>query len=220
MKALSFFLVVGGVFLLLTQFLFPLLAVSSTTRPILTPLVLSSSADKSSFGKSGLEYFEFSELKNSLSSESEPSKIFYLTIPKLGIKRAEVAAESVKLSPDERLGHYAGTELPGEVGSTFIFGHSALPIFYNPKDYRTIFSTLDTLEKGDVVIVEYGEKYFRYLVERSAVLDPKDVRPLDDVSPRFLRKSYVTLMTCVPPGLDTKRLLVYASLAGETALGR
>ncbi len=206
---ISTLLVISGLFLLTNQILLPWLTTPPAQKPLLRPTAETTLGVKVEF--------EFTELEreSSVAVGSEPKdipKIFYVTIPKLGIEKAKVETNSESLSPDEHLGHYAGSALPGEVGNTFIYGHSVLPMFFSPEDYRTIFSTLDKLEEGDEVVVEFGEKYFRYLVEKSVVLNPKDVRPLESVTPQFLRHSYLTLMTCVPPGIRTKRLLVQAKL--------
>ncbi len=135
--------------------------------------------------------------------------LFYLSIPELGIERAEVETNSVEARPDERLGHYQGSALPGEPGNTFIYGHSVLPMFFNPENYKTIFSTLNQLEPGDQILVEYGGENYIYEAERLQVVKPEEVNPL--FIPRS-GSSYLTLMTCDPPGLKTKRLLVIAKL--------
>ena len=212
-KWTSVLLVGGGVFLIGNQILLPWLTAPSAQKPLLKPAAPSVAGTQS---KKGIEVgFEFTELrqesKKTRKQENIP-KVFYLTIPKLGIERAEVETNSENLSPDERLGHYPGSALPGEVGNTFIYGHSVLPMFYNPEDYRTIFSTLDKLEEGDEIAVEFGERHFRYTVEKSVVLTPEDVRPLESPAPTFSRQPYLTLMTCVPMGVGTDRLLVQARL--------
>ena len=214
-KGASVLLVVGGVFLIGNQIVLPWLTTPSAQKPLLKPLAPQVLAEMGGI----VEFeFEFSELQQeyentkTLKHKNTP-EIFYLTIPKLGIERAEVGTNSESLSPDERLGHYPGSALPGEVGNSFIYGHSVLPMFYDPKNYRTIFSTLDKLEKGDRVVVEFGERVFEYEVESWVTLKPEDVRPLESVSSSFLRDSYLTLMTCVPMGTGTNRLLVYARLA-------
>ncbi len=204
-------LVASGLFLIANQILLPWLTTPPAQKPLLKPTAPEVLAEESGIRVE----FEFTELKRepSVAVGSEPKdipKIFYITIPKLGIEKAEVETNSESLSPDENLGHYAGSALPGEVGNTFIYGHSVLPMFFSPEDYRTIFSTLDKLEKGDEVILEFGGNDFKYVVEKLIVLNPEDVRPLEPVSPSFLRQSYLTLMTCVPPGMRTKRLLVQA----------
>lgn len=212
-KLLSAVLVVSGLFLVTSQILLPWATTPSAEKPLLKPTAptVAGASSKIEVG------FEFTEL----AQQPEPKAIersknvprtFYLTVPKLGIEKAEVETNSRNLSPDERLGHYVGSALPGAVGNTFIYGHSALPIFFSPKDYRTIFSTLDKLEEGDEVTVEFGKEYFKYVVEKVVVLNPEDVKPLEPIAPAFLRQSYLTLMTCVPPGIRTKRLLVQARL--------
>jgi len=217
----STLLIVCGLFLITDQVLLPLLTTPPPQKPLLKPTTSQVLAVHKNLRPQEFVNFAFEELR---SKEQEPEvdcrekssknipEVFYLTIPKLGIKRAEVETNSRSLSPDERLGHYPGSALPGEVGNTFIYGHSVLPIFFDPKDYRTIFSTLDRLEEGDEIIVEFGGKFLKYVVEKLIVLNPEDVKPLEPVAPAFLRQSYLTLMTCVPPGIQTKRLLVQARL--------
>ncbi|NMB70018.1 sortase [candidate division WWE3 bacterium] len=116
----------------------------------------------------GFSEFEFRELDaedgNKNSAEELP-KFFTITIPKLGIKDAQVETNSPTLNPDKSLGHYKGSGLPGQVGNSFIYGHSVLPWFYNPKNYKTIFSTLDQLETGDSILVNYNGKDYKYIVE-------------------------------------------------------
>lgn len=124
------------------------------------------------------------------------SKIsFYnISIPKLKIENAVVAIGGEDLS--QNLIQYPGTAVPGKVGNAVIFGHSVLPIFYNPKDYISIFSTLPTLKKGDEIIVNYDSVTYKYLVEAGFDVYPTDVQVLQqDKSDSFL-----TLVTCVPPG--------------------
>jgi len=213
-KGVSVLLVGGGVLLVTNQMLIPWLATPPAQEPLLKPLAPQVLAETSGI----VEFeFEFNELRQDArirepDSSKKIPEIFYLTIPKLGIERAEVDTNSESLSPDERLGHYPGSALPGEVGNTFIYGHSVLPMFYNPKNYRTIFSTLEKLEEGDEFAVELGGRSFLYVVEKATVLRPEDVHPLEPVAPPLLQQSYLTLMTCVPPGVRTNRLLVQAKL--------
>lgn len=213
-KWASVLLVTGGIFLLTNQILLPWLGTPPAQKPLLKPTSPSVAG-----ATSGVKVeFEFTELAQPPEPRAvEPRtgdvpKVFYLTIPKLGIEKAEVETNSQSPSPDERLGHYPGSALPGEAGNAFIYGHSVLPMFYNPKNYRAIFSTLDELEKGDEVTVEFGDRIFAYKVESSVVLKPEDVRPLEPVSPLSLGDFHLTLMTCVPMGLGTDRLLVQARL--------
>ncbi len=213
-KLTSAALIAGGIFLLTNQIVLPLLTAPPAQKPLLKPTAPSVAGARSKGIEVGFEFTELQQEHKNIKTRKQGNtpNIFYLTIPKLGIERAEVETNSQNLSPDERLGHYLGSALPGEVGNTFIYGHSVLPMFYDPKNYRTIFSTLDKLEKGDEISVEFGEQHFKYLVEKSVVLKPEDVKPLEPIALEFLRQPSLTLMTCVPMGLGTNRLLVQAKL--------
>ena len=76
---------------------------------------------------------------------SSKVSFYTISIPKLKIENATVAIGGEDLA--KSLIQYPGTALPGKAGNAVIFGHSILPIFYNPKNYIAIFSTLPTLKK-------------------------------------------------------------------------
>lgn len=135
-----------------------------------------------------------------------PVNSYTLSIPKLKIEEAIVMIAGDDLN--ESLIHYGGTPLPGQYGNTVVFGHSTLPQFYNPKSYKTIFSLLPTLTYGDKVMVTYDDVQYTYIVYDMVVLDPTDLTPLEQ---RF-DDSYLTVVTCVPPGTYWKRLNVKAKL--------
>jgi sortase A len=134
---------------------------------------------------------------------------FYtLTIPKLGIEEAtvEIAGENLAKS----LVQYPGTAVPGKPGNSVIFGHSILPQFNDPKNYIAIFSLLPTLEKGDEIDVKYDGVSYHYEVESMFEILTTDLQVLDQQPD----SSYLTLVTCVPPGhpLKPKRLVVRAKV--------
>ncbi|MEK9143877.1 MAG: sortase [Patescibacteria group bacterium] len=131
---------------------------------------------------------------------------YTLSIPKLGIKDAYVIISGDDLN--RSLIHYGGTGLPGQYGTAVIFGHSVLPQFYNPANYKSIFSTLPTLKTGDEIFIRYDGVEYRYIVYEMIVTEANDLTPL---AQRF-DDSYVTLITCVPPGTYWKRLNVRARL--------
>lgn len=135
-----------------------------------------------------------------------PVNSYLLSIPKLKIKNATVIIAGDDLT--KSLIHYGGTGLPGEYGNTVVFGHSTLPQFFNPKNYTSIFSTLPTLKNGDEIFVTYDGITYRYVIFEMVVLKPTDLSPLEQ---RF-DDSYLTLVTCVPPGTYWNRLNVKARL--------
>ncbi|KKR78070.1 MAG: Sortase (Surface protein transpeptidase) [Candidatus Curtissbacteria bacterium GW2011_GWA1_40_9] len=138
--------------------------------------------------------------------EARP-KIFYVSIPKLGINKALTKVDTLAFY--ENLSHFPGTALPGEVGNVFITGHSALPQFADRNDFNTIFSKLSDLEVGDIVDVEFEGNKYRYLVQYKKIVDPKDLSVLKPISKGAKN---LTLMTCVPPGTSIKRMVVITGL--------
>jgi sortase A len=137
-----------------------------------------------------------------------PSKIthYALSIPKLEIIDAivEIGGEDLY----QALIHYPGTALPGQYGNVVIFGHSVLPQFFSPKNYKTIFSTLPTLEEGDEVFIDYDGISYRYVVTQMVEVGPDDISVLE----QWYDSEYLSLITCVPPGTYMKRLIVRAKL--------
>lgn len=131
---------------------------------------------------------------------------YSLTIPSLGIFNAIVQVGGEDLS--KNLIQYGGTAYPGDFGNAVIFGHSVLPQFFNPKDYMTIFSLLPTLKYGDEILVDFDGVRYRYQVEEMVEVKPDDLAILEQ---RF-DDSYLSMVTCVPPGTYLRRLVVRARL--------
>lgn len=131
---------------------------------------------------------------------------YKISISKLKIFDAvvEIAGESLEKS----LIQFQGTTLPGQYGNTVIFGHSVLPQFFNPQNYKTIFSTLPTLDKGDEILVDFDGITYRYMVISMTEVSPQDISVLEQ---RYDDR-YLSLVTCVPPGTYWKRLIVRAKL--------
>lgn len=142
-------------------------------------------------------------------TENNPTVSTYtISIPALKIDQATTIIGSDDLS--RSLIHFTGTALPGKIGNPVIFGHSVLPIFFNPKNYMTIFSTLHKLELGDDILVEYDKVTYTYSVQRFFEVYPNDIQVLYQDT----NGAYLTLVTCSPPGHPgkPKRLIVRAKL--------
>ena len=172
---------------------------------LLSPLVLEKDKNnqKSDYTKASTWFPEAS--KDKKFNDSKVS-FYTITIPKLNIKDAVVSIGGEDLS--KSLVQYPGTALPGNNGNAVIFGHSILPIFYNPKNYMSIFSTLPTLKEGDDVFISYDGVAYKFKVEELFEIYPTDIQILEQNS----TDSFITLVTCVPPGdpRNPKRLIVRA----------
>lgn len=157
----------------------------------------------------GFSYFTtiYNPKPETPSKAIERAEEFYLTVPKLKIENAHVLVDELKF--DKNLAHFPGTAIPGEVGNSFITGHSVLPQFFDVKNYRAIFTNLSNLEIGDDIIVDVDNKTYHYIIQYSKIVDPHDTSVLLPISPTGRN---LTLMSCVPPGTNIKRIVVIASL--------
>jgi sortase A len=141
-----------------------------------------------------------------------PVNGYSITIPQLPIKDPTV----IIAGDDLHAGRFpfVGTALPGADGPTVIFGHSTLPQLYDPKNYHTIFSLLPTLKaatddkSGDEIYLTYDGVTYRYQIYDMVVTKPDDLTGLE----QKYDSSYLTLITCVPPGTYWERLDVKAKL--------
>lgn len=131
---------------------------------------------------------------------------YYLSIPNLGIKNAEVTTVDNDLK--RHLVNYAGTAVPPEKGNAVIYGHSTLPQLLNLSDYKTIFATLHTVKVNDVILVTVNDITYTYRVKKIIIVEPDDTSVLS----QDFDNSYLTLITCTPPGTIWKRLIVKSAL--------
>jgi len=148
----------------------------------------------------------FPSANNTFYKKNINIKQYNLSIPKLNIKNAQVVVNGEDLL--KSLVHFQAQSLPGELGNVVIFGHSTLPQLYNPKDYKTIFTYLPSLEKGDKILIDVQEVKYEYEIIDMIVVNPEEISVLEQKNDGV----YLTLITCVPPGTYWKRLVVKAKL--------
>lgn len=154
-----------------------------------------------------LDFSKASSWYPNLETKKEKPVTFYsFSIPKLNIEDAIVSTTSDDLF--KNLIHYGPSPLPGELGNTVIFGHSTLPQLFNPKNYKAIFSTLHTLKVGDAIQVKVDGVTYEYSISSIKITDPDDISVLE----QQYKGSYLTVITCTPPGTYWKRLIIKGKL--------
>jgi sortase A len=131
---------------------------------------------------------------------------YSLSIPSLKIDDATVSTTNYNL--DQNLVHYFGPSNPLDHGTSVIFGHSTIPQWFNPKNYKTIFATLHTIKTGDDIILTVEGKQYTYQIFSVTITSPEDV----NIFSQSYDNSYITIVTCTPPGTIWKRLIVRAVL--------
>ncbi len=215
------FVLIGSSFFL--YFFFPLFSyqfflanafeTSQIEVPIPKYLVVNKNNDLGSLVASGITSLtsDFTDARNwypSLSPQDQRAKVesYLLSIPKIKIDNAEVSTQDYDL--EKHLVQYLGTSIPGEQGTAVIFGHSTLPQLFNPKNYKTIFANAHNLKIGDEVFINVNDIVYKYTIFSILITDPEDTNILS----QSFDNSYLTLVTCTPPGTIWKRLVVRASL--------
>lgn len=169
-------------------------------------LISPKSSDTKILGVSIENKDNFSSIVSNIKRESVPNySQFTISIPKLNIDYSQVMVDSNDLSSN--LAHLPGSALPGEKGNVFISGHSSLSNLFSLK--KAEFARLTELKKGDLIEVDVLGVKFKYVVDQLKIIDPKD---LSVINPPDTQGRYISLMTCVPPGLNLKRLVVLGKM--------
>ena len=132
---------------------------------------------------------------------------YYISIPHLGIDNAYVS--TLDNNVNLHLVHFPGTALPPNIGNAAIFGHSTLPQWFDPHNPHAIFATALDTKIGDSINVTVGNKEYTYKVITMTIVPAEDTSYLAQDSDG----SYLSLITCTPPGTTWKRLVIKAKLA-------
>lgn len=130
---------------------------------------------------------------------------FTISVPKLKLDKGLVLVESNDLA--NTISHLPGSSLPGEKGNVFLSAHSAINFFKGITNAP--FADLQNLQKGDLIEIFAGSAKFAYRVIDLKVVKPADLSVISSPEPNG---RYISLMTCVPPGLNLKRLVVLGKM--------
>lgn len=146
------------------------------------------------------------EYKNLLSVQSG-GIMGYLTANSAGIVSVPVYHFTSTESLQVGAGHLAGSSLPSAGSSvhTVISGHSGM-------SGMKMFSQLTSMKPGDVFYLNYLNRTLSYMVDNIETVSPEDMSNLEIIS----GENHCSLITCVPLGLNTHRLIVRGTLTGMT----
>ena len=144
--------------------------------------------------------------RNARRPPAKGSTIGRIEIPRLGVSaviRAGIDARTLRLA----VGYIPGTALPGEKGNVGLAGHR-----------DTFFRKLRDINPDDEIRVTTKEGVFRYFVQRTNIVQPRDVWVLDATGYPAL-----TLVTCYPftyIGSAPQRFVVRAALRSSAREGQ
>lgn len=143
------------------------------------------------------------ETKDYLAQLNKPADAIMATVsyPELGIKLPVYHGTSADVL-EKGAGHVAGTSLP--IGGTNT--HAVISAHTGLAD-RQLFDALQVgrgAKTGDVFYIHVLDRTLAYTVDHISVIDPDDFDALR-IKPG---RDELTLLTCTPYGVNTKRLLV------------
>ena len=121
-----------------------------------------------------------------------------IDIPKIGVYLPVRHGTGVE-TLERAVGHVVGTSLP--VGGA---GTHAVLSAHSGMASAKLFTDIDQLVKGDVFYIHVLGEVLAYEVDQIATVLPSDTSLLQIEED----KDYVTLVTCMPFGVNTHRLLV------------
>lgn len=101
--------------------------------------------------------------------------------------------------------HLKGTNLPGQKGNIFIFGHSSY-FFFDDGRYKDVFKNLDKLIRGDIVTIKSNLNNYDYKVYDIKIVSPSEIELIKSKDDSEI----ISLMTCYPTGTSAQRLIVLA----------
>lgn len=122
----------------------------------------------------------------------------YIKIPKIDVNLPIYHGVSNNVL-ETGIGHMERTSLPnGKTNSHCVLaGHSGLM-------KSRLFDDIDKLEIGDIFLIKALDETYAYEVDQIKVVEPRETKDIEIVD----GKEYVTLLTCVPYGINSHRLLV------------
>lgn len=160
-------------------------------------------------------YDASSSTRNEIKIDTEYRKDMYIDIESVGIEDI-IISSNVESSREEvydqylkrGVAHFRGTPLPGDGGNSFIYGHSSVETFFAKHQNlpETIFTRLENVDVGDDVYITRENDQLHYIVRKKKIVEPTDFSILNPQGD----KETLTLMTCWPLGIGTKRLVVVA----------
>jgi sortase A len=135
-----------------------------------------------------------------------------IRIPALGDDWLHTISEGTtpEILDELGVGHYEGTELPGEPGNFALAGHSG--------SSWTPFAKLNNLKIGELIEVETLSTKYVYEIVNAEVVEETDVNTVYE-NPKFGTSldndQWLTITTCLTEGPKDLRYVVYAKLAKQ-----
>jgi sortase A len=127
-----------------------------------------------------------------------PEQATRIQIPAIGVDAPVVEGDDWE-SLKQGAGHHIASANPGESSNCVISAHNDI--------FGEIFRDLPDLDLDDEIFVHTASQVYRYVITQKRIIDPTDVSVMAPTSSPVL-----TLISCYPYGIDTRRIVVIAEL--------
>lgn len=107
--------------------------------------------------------------------------------------------------------HYPGTAMPGQLGTTYIAGHSSNYI-WDKGAYNRVFTHLDQMALDTSFSITVTQTNGKQAIFHYVVTSQQQFYPTDQAQFKNQAKSIVALSTCWPVNSTAKRLVVFGTL--------
>lgn len=110
-----------------------------------------------------------------------------------------------------RIGHYTGTEMPGQLGNFALAGHRTT--------FGAPFNRLPDLRVNDAIVIETPEGWYTYRFRNLTYVKPTQVEVLLDVPEKPdvpAGDRYITTTACSPIGSLAERIVAYGTFEEYT----
>lgn len=121
-----------------------------------------------------------------------------MTIPAINVDAPVVQGDGWE-QMKQGIAQHIGTANPGQKGNMVVTAHDDI--------YGEIFRNLSQLKEGDDVVVQTLTQQFTYRVVYTRIVAPNAVNVMDQTNEAIL-----TMITCYPYLVDTKRIVAVAQL--------
>jgi len=128
-----------------------------------------------------------------------PRQAIQIDIPAIAVHNWPIVQGDGWEQLKKGVGQHIGSANPGENGNVVLAGHDDV--------FGEVFRDLDKLQPGNQIILYTMQQQYIYLVTETRIVEPSQVEVMNSTG-----DPTVTLISCYPYMVDSKRIVVFAKL--------
>lgn len=128
-----------------------------------------------------------------------PQQAIQIDVPAIAVHNWPIVQGDGWEQLKKGVGQHIGSADPGQNGNVVLAGHDDV--------FGEVFRNLDKLQPGDQIVLYTMQQQYTYLVTETRIVEPGQVDVMNSTS-----DPTVTLISCYPYMVDSKRIVVFAKL--------